>query len=410
MLVLEAKLKGQKQQFSALDEAVRTANFIRNKAIRYWQDNKGTSKKELSALCAVLAKEFEWAKKLNSMARQASAERAWFSISRFYANCKLGRPGKKGFPKFKKQGRSVEYKTSGWKLSEDRKTITFTDGFEAGTFKLKGTRDLSLYALAQIKRVRVVRRADGYHVQFCLDVERSEQHAYNGSMVGIDLGLESFYTDSEGVQVENPKLLRKSEKALKRLQRRLAKKKKGSINRKKAIQRMALKHLKVSRQRKDFAVKMARTLIQSNDLVVYEKLQVRNMVKNHHLAKSISDVSWGQFTQWVDYFGKLHQIQVIVVAPQYTSQDCPGCNARVQKALSTRTHQCACGLRLHRDHAAAINILNKGLNTLGHREFQACGEQTSFGLSKSLVQKVSSMCPAAVREKQESSSLRELRL
>jgi putative transposase len=287
MLVLEAKLKGQKQQFVALDEAVRTANFVRNKAIRYWQDNKGTSKKELSALCAVLAKEFEWAKKLNSMARQASAERAWFSISRFYANCKLGRPGKKGFPKFKKQGRSVEYKTSGWKLSADRKTITFTDGFKAGTFKLKGTRDLSLYALAQIKRVRVVRHADGYYVQFCLDVERSEQHEYNGSMVGIDLGLESFYTDSEGIQVENPRLLRKAEKALKRLQRRLAKKKKGSTNRKKAIQRVALKHLKVSRQRKDFAVKTARALVQSNDLVVYEDLQVRNMVKNHHLAKSI---------------------------------------------------------------------------------------------------------------------------
>jgi putative transposase len=377
---------------------MRTTNFVRNKAIRYWQDNEGIGKKELSALCAVLAKEFEWAKKLNSMARQASAERAWFSISRFYANCKLGRPGKKGFPKFKKRGRSVEYKTSGWKLSEDRKTITFTDGFEAGTFKFKGTRDLSLYALAQIKRVRVVRRADGYYVQFCLDVERSEQHAYNGSMVGIDLGLESFYTDSQGVQVENPRLLRKSEKALKRLQRRLAKKKKGSTNRKKAIQRMALKHLKVSRQRKDFAVKTARALVQSNDLVVYEHLQVRNMVKNYHLAKSIAvsgrrsrDASWGQFTQWVDYFGKLHQIQVIAVAPQYTSQDCPGCHARVQKALSTRTHRCACGLRLHRDQAAAINLLNKGLNTLGHREFQACGEQTSFGLSGSLAQKVSSV-------------------
>jgi putative transposase len=397
MLVLEAKLKGQKQQFVALDEAVRTASFVRNKAIRYWQGNKDISKKELSALCALLAKEFEWAKKLNSMARQASAERAWFSISRFYANCKSGKPGKKGFPKFKKRGRSVEYKTSGWKLSADRKTITCTDGFEAGTFKLKGTRDLSLYALAQIKRVRVVRHADGYYVQFCLDVERSEQHEYNGSMVGIDLGLEFFYTDSEGVQVENPRLLRKSEKALKRLQRRLAKKKKGSTNRKKAIQRMALKHLKVSRQRKDFAVKTARVLVQSNDLVVYEALQMRNMVKNHHLAKSIAvsgrrsrDASWSQFTQWIDYFGKLHQIQVIAVAPRYTSQDCPGCNARVQKALSTRTHQCACGLRLHRDQAAAINILNKGLNTLGHREFQACGEQTSFGLSASLVQKVSS--------------------
>ncbi len=271
-----------------------------------------------------------------------------------------------------------------------------------------------------------MRRADGYYAQFCVDIERTEKHEYNGLVVGIDLGLESFYTDSNGVQVENPRLLRKSEKSLKRLQRRLSKKKKGSSNRRKAIQGMAHKHLKVSRQRKDFAVKAARAPVQSNDLVVYENLQVRNMVKNHHLAKSISDASWGQFTQWVDYFGKLHQIQVIAVPPQYTSQDCPGCNARVKKALSTRTHQCACGLRLHRDHAAAINILNKGMtcstvkqgiqgtaprrgieavNTLGHREFQACGEQTSFGLSESLAQKVSSLCPAAGGEKQESPSL-----
>jgi putative transposase len=139
---------------------------------------------------------------------------------------------------------------------------------------------------------------------------------------------------------------------------------------------MARKHLKVSRQRKDFAVKTARALVQSNDLVVYENLQVRNMVKNHHLAKSISDASWSQFTQWVDYFGKLHRIQVIAVPPQYTSQDCPGCNARVKKALSTRTHQCACGLRLHRDHAAAINILNNGLQgTAPRRGIEAAGSR-----------------------------------
>ncbi len=110
MLVLEAKLRGQKQQFAELDEAIRTANFVRNKALRFWQDNKGVGKKELSALCAVLAKEFEWAKKLNSMARQASAERAWFSISRFYANCKSAKAGKKGFPRFKKRGHSVDIK------------------------------------------------------------------------------------------------------------------------------------------------------------------------------------------------------------------------------------------------------------------------------------------------------------
>ncbi len=268
MLVLEAKLKGKDWQYELLDEVIRTANFVRNKALRYWMDNKGVDKNDLQKLCAILAKSYEWAGQLNSQARQSSADRAWLAISRFYANCKEGKPGKKGFPKFKKRGRSVEYKQTGWKLAEDRKRITFTDGFKAGSFKLIGSRDLNFYQPSQIKRVRVVKRADGFYCQFLVDVERSEPQSPNLKAVGIDLGLEFFYTDSEGNQVENPRFLRKSEKSLKRLQRRVSKKKKGSKNRKKAINKMARKHLKVSRQRREFAVRTARTLVTSNDVIV----------------------------------------------------------------------------------------------------------------------------------------------
>jgi len=167
-------------------------------------------------LCPDLAKEYEWAGKLNSQARQASIERAWFAISRFYDNCNKQAPGKKGYPQFKKNTRSVEYKTTGWKLSDDRKRITFTDKNNAGCFRLIGTRDLSFYAVAQIKRVRIVRRADGYYVQFCIAIERSEPQPENGTQVGIDLGLLYFYTDSDGKIVNNPRHLRKAEKALKR--------------------------------------------------------------------------------------------------------------------------------------------------------------------------------------------------
>ena len=153
MLVFEAKLEGTKEQYERIDEAIRTARFVRNSCIRYWMDNKGIGKYELSAYCAVLGKEFPFAGKLNSQARQASAERAWSAITRFYDNCKKFKPGKKGFPRFKRdrtQG-SVEYKTTGWKLSEDRRAITFSDGFEAGSFKLWGTRDLHFYQLKQMR-------------------------------------------------------------------------------------------------------------------------------------------------------------------------------------------------------------------------------------------------------------------
>jgi putative transposase len=126
MIVREAKLKnGTGEQYSALDEAIQTAQFIRNKAVRFWMDNEKVGKANLYTLCKDLAKEFPFAKKLNSAARQASVERAWAAISSFYTRCKQGAK-KKGFPKFKKHCRSVEYKVSGWKLSEDCMSINFT--------------------------------------------------------------------------------------------------------------------------------------------------------------------------------------------------------------------------------------------------------------------------------------------
>ena len=113
MIIYEFKAKGTQQQYSAIDEAIRTAQFIQNKCLRYWLDHRGVSRYDLNKYCAVLAADFPFADQLNSMARQSSAERAWSAISRFYDNCKKKKPGKKGFPKFKKHCRSIEYKHTG---------------------------------------------------------------------------------------------------------------------------------------------------------------------------------------------------------------------------------------------------------------------------------------------------------
>jgi putative transposase len=371
MLVIEAKLKGTKSQYSKLDEAIRTGQFIQNSCLRYWSDNKGVTRNDLQKLCSKLAKNKEtpWANKLNSQARQAHADRAWAAISRFYENCRLGKPGKKGYPRYKKFSRSVEYKNTGWKLSADRKQITFTDGFKAGTFELWTSRDLVWYAEKQISRVRVVIRADGYYAQFLIGWDRREQHEFQGEIVGIDLGLSEFYTDSKGETVKNPRYLRKSEARLKKLQRRTSRRHikgdKQSNRYHKARQALAKQHLKVSRQRKDKAIKDALALVRAKDLIVYEDLKIQNMVKNHHLAKSISDASWYQFTQWLQYFAKIHGTIVIAVPPHNTTVDCSLCGAKVHKTLSTRTHQCqACGTILDRDWNAAKNILAKGLKLL----------------------------------------------
>jgi putative transposase len=367
MLVLEFKAYGKPEQFKAVDEAIRICQFIRNKSIRLWMDGGAKSWLDLSKYCAIWAKEFDFANKLGAMARQASAERAWASISRFYDNVKKGAKGKKvGYPSFQKDCRSVEYKTNSWKLSDDRKSITFTDKCGIGKLKLKGTRDLNFYKVDQIKRVRLVRRADGYYVQFCVQADRLEVLQSTGKIVGLDMGLNEFYTDSNGVMVENPRFLRKSEARLKLAQRLVSRKVKGSANRRKARVILGKRHLKISRQRKDHAIKLARCVITSNDVVVYEDLKVSNMVKNHCLAKSISDASWYQFRVFLEYFGRVFGRITIAVNPAYTSQECSSCGTIVKKALSTRTHACQCGCEMDRDHNAAINILNRGISTAGH--------------------------------------------
>lgn len=381
MFVLEFKVKAKTQQYQAIDDAIRTAQFIRNKCVRLWMDTKGTDKNDLYRYSKELAQDFKFADELNSTARQASAERAWSSISRFYDNCKRKVSGKKGYPQFKKS-RSVEYKQSGWKLLSP-KTVKFTDKKNIGVLKLVGTWDLGYFQESDIKRVRLIRRADGYYCQFVLSCDVKEDVKPSGKCIGLDVGLASFYTDHNGNKVDNPQFLRKSEKRLKRLQRRLSKKKKGGKNRQKARQRLAKAHLKVSRQRKDFAVKLARCVVHSNDVIAYEDLRVKNLVKNHCLAKSINDAAWYQFREWIEYFGVKFGKITIAVAPNYTSQNCSNCGETVKKSLSTRTHQCKCGCVLDRDENAAINILKRGLSTVGHTgtfgldPINAWGENTS---------------------------------
>jgi putative transposase len=131
------------------------------------------------------------ANELNSTARQASAERAWSSISRFYDNCKRKISSKKGYPQFKKFSRSVEYKQSGWKLL-NRKTIKFNDKKNIGILKLVGTWDLADFQESDIKRVRLIRKADGYYCQFVLSCEVKEDVKPSGKCIGLDVGLASF--------------------------------------------------------------------------------------------------------------------------------------------------------------------------------------------------------------------------
>jgi putative transposase len=212
----------------------------------------------------------------------------------------------------------------------------------------------------------------------------------------LDVGLNDFYTDSNNQTVDNPRFLCKGERRLKMAQRRVSKRVKGSNNRRKARQVLGKRHLKISRQRKDHAVKLARCVITSNDVVAYENLRIKNMVRNHCLAKSVNDASWYQFRTWLEYYGKVFGKITIAVIPNGTSQECSQCGTVVKKGLSTRTHACQCGCVLDRDHNAARNILSRGLSTAGHvgtfalDASNAWGEDTSTHAGAILLEQVTS--------------------
>ena len=388
MFVLEFKVRNPKlQQCLAIDEAIRTAQFVRNKCLRYWMDNRGVGKYDIYKHNTQLRKEYQFVRDLNSHATQCAVERAWSSISRFFDNCKQNIPGKKGYPQFKKHSRSVEYKVSGWKLSEDRKRITFTDKKGIGTLKLIVSRDLNHFQLEQFTRCRIIKRADGYYVQFVLKLDPRDTvkpFPVTKKCLGIDVGLKEFYADSNRHLEPIPQFYRKAEKQLNRANRKKSKKyRKGvkqSKNYHKARTRYARKHLRVSRQRIEYCKRLAYCVIKSNDFVAYEDLNVKGMVKNRKLAKSITDAGWSTFRQWLEYFGYKYGKATVAVPAHQTSQICSKCGAVVKKSLSTRTHVCECGFIKDRDVNAAINILQRGLNTIGHIEIYAWGETPSWAV------------------------------
>jgi putative transposase len=211
------------------------------------------------------------------------------------------------------------------------------------------------------KTVTISREADGWYACFsCTDVPVQPLSA-TGQETGIDLGIEAFATLSNGTRIFNSGWYRKAERALTRAQRRVSRRKRGSHRRRKAVALLAKAHQHVRRQRRDFHHKTALALLREHDTIYHENVQPANMVKNHHLAKSISDAGWGAFLIILTYKAACAGRRVIGVNPAYTSQKCSGCGALVMKGLSVRWHACPdCGTSLHRDHNAAKNIERAG--------------------------------------------------
>jgi putative transposase len=211
------------------------------------------------------------------------------------------------------------------------------------------------------KTVTIRREADGWYACISCAAVPSEPLPRTGNETGIDVGLKLFLVTAQGGLIANPRHYRKAEQQLAKAHRRVSRRTKGSHRRRKALQLLAKAHQHVQRQRRDFHHKTALALLRQYDTIYFEDLQVRTLVRNRHLAKSISDAGWAAFrtllTSKAAYAGKW----VVAVPAQYTSQDCSGCGERVAKSLSVRTHVCpSCGLILDRDENAARNILREG--------------------------------------------------
>jgi putative transposase len=253
------------------------------------------------------------------------------------------------------------------------------------------------------KTVTVSREADGWYACIsCADVPVQpldvpvqpldvpvQPLPATGQETGIDLGIEAFASRSDGTRIFSPGWYRKAERALKMAQRRVSRRKKGSNRRRKAVTLLAKAHQNVARQRQDFHHKTALALVQQYDTIYHENLQTANLVRNHHLAKSLSAAGWAAFSTILSFKAACAGREVVAVDPAYTSQTCSGCGALVHKGLSVRWHSCpACGTSLHQDHNAAKNAKNReraGQALRGGVAVAASENRASPGLSRGSV-------------------------
>ena len=273
----------------------------------------------------------------------------------------------KALSQLKKNGKKVSklrYKGRGW-----FKTLSFN---QSG-FRIEGKK-LVLSKIGEIP-VKIHRRIEGRIKGVIVKREKSGKWFANfqvenepkplpptHKVIGIDVGLKHFLTDSEGRQIENPRFYEKTLRRIKILQRRLSKKRRGSGNRERMRVRVARTYEKLVNQRDDFLNKLSRFYVNNYDVIIVEDLRIKNMARNHNLAQRILDVSWGRFFQLLSYKAESAGRMVVRVNPGGTTQKCSNCSKDVPKTLSERTHTCPyCGFEADRDYNAALNIINAGL-------------------------------------------------
>ena len=326
--------------------------FVYNRMLSDRIEHYNLTVKSLNNTPAQYKSEFTWLKEVDSLA----LANAQMNLNTAYRN--FFRDKSNGFPKFKsKKNNNFSYTTN------NQKGTVYIENGCIKLPKLKSPVKIRQHRSFEgvIKSCTISKAPSGkYHISILVETEIQKLPA-SDMRVGIDVGIKDFAVLSNGEAYKNPKHLRKSEKRLAKLQRDLSRKQIGSSNRNKARIKVAKLHEKIANQRMDFLHKKSTEIIRKNQAIVIEDLKVKNLMKNHNLAKYIAEVSWSRFREMLDYKSRWYGRELIIAPPDYpSSQLCSDCGNRSSqtKDLACRIYVCPeCGLEIDRDYNASLNLL-----------------------------------------------------
>ena len=359
-LAYRYRLYPTKAQETALTGTLETCRQVYNSLLNWRKHDyemlgKSPSKVEQQAAFPRWKKEHPELSDVFSQVLQNVAVRVDLAFDAFFRRVKAG--DTPGFPRIKGDGYdSFTYPQSGFGFQQGKLRLSKISNPKIGDVAIRLHRPID----GTIKTCTIRRVRHKWYVCFSCEVG-PELLPPSEEQVGIDVGLKTFASLSNGENVENPRFFRKEEKVLAKAQRKLAKQVRGSRKRRKAKKVVSRIHERVRNRRHDFVHQTARKIVNRFGVIAVEKLNVKGMVKNHCLAKSISDASWSMFRNVLSQKAARAARIYAEVNPAYTSQTCSGCGHITKKPLSQRQHDCSiCGLRLDRDTNAAINILSVG--------------------------------------------------
>lgn len=358
MKTFKFRLQPSKSQRTKLMQTLELCRWVYNETLatrkNAWeQERKSLSLYDTNKLLTAWKQEHPELRGVFSQVLQNVQQRVDLAFQAFFRRVKAGE--KPGYPRFRGYGwyDSFTFKQFGFKLLDNGLFLS-----KIGVMKIILHRPIE----GKIKTLTIQRDAVGnWYACFACEVEANPL-PFNDLAIGLDMGLECFAKFSYGDGIDNPRFFRRDEKELAKAQRKLSKAEKGTperAKRRKAVQHI---HQRIANRRRNFAHQKSRELVNTFGFMAFEDLQIRNMLQNHRLAKSISDAAWRQLIRYTTYKAENAGRVVVLVEPSNTSQRCSGCGELVEKALDMRVHDCpVCGLVMDRDQNAAINILRLGL-------------------------------------------------